>query len=108
MTAERLNELKRNGGEAIRDRSRASTRAGPRQRALGDREISCADNRSATLRFAVGAAKAEGEGEIAADGRSPQQPVDAARGRPLSKNSGYEYSPRSNRGKTELSIGLQI
>src|SRR3984893_9466232 len=48
----------RTGGEAIRDRSQASSGAGPPQRASGDREISGADNCSATPRFAVGSVAA--------------------------------------------------
>ena len=64
MRAARLQETERNVGDAIRDRSRASTRTGPPQRASGDREISYADNSSATPRFAVGTPGAEGEGEM--------------------------------------------
>ena len=101
MTAERLNELKEMAAkllETARELPPGQDRDKARQEIARFR---ARINRSATPRFAVGAAKAEGEGEIAADGRSPLQPVDAARGRPLSKNGGCEYPPRSNRGKTE-------
>jgi hypothetical protein len=51
MRAARLKELEECGGSP-RDRTQASTRTEPPQRASGDREISCADNWFADLRSA--------------------------------------------------------
>ena len=50
-----------NGGEAVRDRSQASSGAGPSQHPSGDPEISRADSCSARRRFTGSTALAEGE-----------------------------------------------
>ena len=52
-TLTRDKRTRRDGGEAIRDRSQASIGPGPPQRASGDREISGADNCSGAPRFVL-------------------------------------------------------